>query len=958
VARDEELGREVALKEIRHPRALDPGARSQFVREAQVTGRLEHPGIILVYGLGRGADGRPFYAMRLILGPTLRDACDRFHADKRLRDDPTSRSLELRKLLRHFLDVCNAIGYAHGQGVLHLDLKPDNVMLGRYGETQVVDWGLTRRPTAAEVDGAGLPTGPPREGDAELAPGVRGTLGFMSPEQATGDPDAIGRSSDVFGLGATLYYFLTGRAPYEREGPGPGGSDVALLRCVREGKFPPPRAVVPSVPPALNAICLKAMRPNPGDRYASPGALAADVERWLADEPVSAYPDPWRTRAARWVRRNKPTAAASVILLAVAVVSLALSTFLIAREADRARTAEQASAREAGRARTAERQTQALLAASYAAAARLASQRGAWKDALANFDKALDAGHPDPLGIRLGKVRAWVALDQMRDAFYELEGLAGRNDLGPYEGQVLLWKADLGHARGLDATAKKELLQRALAVGLDGADRAYAEGLLARTSAEAIGQFRRALRLDPFHNRATNQLAWLLSVLGRRQEARDELVKAELIFPDDPSPRVIHALLLAADGDSKGAEGQLDRTRDHVGPVVFGGWQSAVRFIARYHDLDALLLDQAEADSDSELLRFLLRVWAESGLGRPDLPVVIDPDRMTAVDYPPFLTDVFRRLIPSPKVLPAIAMARLGVAGPWHRELRHELDELDEAIEVLPVGELVLFRSILLLAEGQDEAAEGAALQAAEMPSLLKVRRMALFVTLLAEQRLLGRPVAPPDLRDRVRRNIRALAATGYADPKRSAFLVALAVLVGEVDLARSVLDDWERRSPRDPDAWAHRAAVERHGRSYGRAIPVAQEALRVKPGHPLAVAALDASLKLLREEGRALAPASVDPLPPRAVDFFNLARAHALCASRPANETRSPTPTELAGRESQADQAMAALRRAVDTGWRDATRLAQEHDLDPLRSRDDFAELFLSVLDVNFPADPFGIPK
>src|SRR5262245_38589183 len=144
VAEDKELHREVALKEIQARLADDPTSRARFLREAEVTGRLEHPGIVPVYGLGTYADGRPFYAMRFIKGDNLKEAADRFHADESLRSNPGRRSLGLRQLLRRFTDVCNAIEYAHSRGVLHRDIKPGNIIVGKHGETLVVDWGLAK----------------------------------------------------------------------------------------------------------------------------------------------------------------------------------------------------------------------------------------------------------------------------------------------------------------------------------------------------------------------------------------------------------------------------------------------------------------------------------------------------------------------------------------------------------------------------------------------------------------------------------------------------------------------------------------------------------------------------------------------------------------------------------------------------------------------------------------------
>jgi serine/threonine protein kinase/WD40 repeat protein len=315
LARDEELHREVALKEIQARHAHDPNSRSRFVLEAEITGGLEHPGIVPVYGLGTYADGRPFYAMRFIKGDSLKEAIERFY-----RGTADFSSLEFRKLLGRFVDVCNAIEYAHSRGVLHRDLKPGNIMLGKYGETLVVDWGLAKvvgRPEA-HASGEELTLKPSSgSGSAPTQMGSAiGTPQYMSPEQSEGRLDQLGPTTDVYSLGATLYTLLTGRAPFR------DGELVEIMLQVSKGEFPTPRTVNAEVPRALEAICLKAMSLRPSGRYGSPRALADDIEHWLADEPLTALSDTVFDRAARWTRRHRALArSAAVALLVISAVS-------------------------------------------------------------------------------------------------------------------------------------------------------------------------------------------------------------------------------------------------------------------------------------------------------------------------------------------------------------------------------------------------------------------------------------------------------------------------------------------------------------------------------------------------------------------------------------------------------------------------------------------------------------
>jgi serine/threonine-protein kinase len=326
-AHDTELNRVVALKEILPEHSGNSRYQDKFVFEAEVTGSLEHPGIVPVYGLGRYQDSMPYYAMRFIRGRSFRASIQEFHQRHPAPSAGTYLSRDFRKLLQHLIETCYAIHYAHEHGVLHRDIKPDNIMLGDYGETLVVDWGLAKRmenkPDAVEgrlpkqisISGSGKNT--------SMGSAV-GTPMYMSPEQAYGYHDQLDGRTDVYSLGAVLFNILTAGHPFE------GDSAAKVLLNVRAGKKRDVESLAPSAPRALASICRKAMHTRPEDRYDTAIELADDIDRWLSDEAVLAHSDreTFLERAGRLLRRYRSwtvsAAAAQLIITLVAILAVLL----------------------------------------------------------------------------------------------------------------------------------------------------------------------------------------------------------------------------------------------------------------------------------------------------------------------------------------------------------------------------------------------------------------------------------------------------------------------------------------------------------------------------------------------------------------------------------------------------------------------------------------------------------
>ena len=429
---DRRLNREVAVKIIRDSHRNDPDAIQRFQAEAEITGRLDHPGIAPIYGHGWTSDGVPFYAMKFVEGRDLGEAIEAFFSQV----TPSFDDLEFVRLLTSFMSVCRTIGFAHGRGIIHRDIKPQNIRIGQFHETIVLDWGLAVSMDRKHAIRDGEPSILVLANGANPAPPRGGTPGYMSPEQLSGS--IVTPASDIYSLGAVLYRILTGQATLSTRTP------ETTLEALTAGGFPTPRELQPGLPRPLEAICLKALSLQPSERYESAQEMASDVERFLSGQSVSCYHETPYERCGRWIRHHQAWArhiALGLVTIAIASVLLMLATWRLAanREQQLLQAETQRNEATAAREDALLEKRRSLVLASRLAARSIAAEielRGAMlreEARSSNLRKWVAAWNSDPGNSEpMSQIKEWLkdrflarAADNLPTSTWNIQGVDG-----------------------------------------------------------------------------------------------------------------------------------------------------------------------------------------------------------------------------------------------------------------------------------------------------------------------------------------------------------------------------------------------------------------------------------------------------------------------------------------------------------------------------------------------------
>lgn len=326
---DTVLNRKVAIKNVVPKHSNDPLHQELLIDEARKTGKIGHAGVPAVYDIGKDTEGRPFFTMQVIKGEKFSEKYRELKYEGISQSDFVN---QIRPLLKHLIAACNTVQFAYDkEALIHRDLKPANIMVNSYGETVVMDWGMGKivnDPSQKKADASSVLIVPwstsSGSGERTSVRIIKGSVNFMSPEQARAENDRLDHRTDVYGLGAILYWIITGRPPHKTD---------ALLD-IQKNRFTLPSQVRSSlrIPRELEAICLKAMSTAPEDRYQKSRDMAIDLDNFIAGEPISALPENYLRKTERFLRKHARAVIASLLGLTLAVLGLSVANAIITNQ--------------------------------------------------------------------------------------------------------------------------------------------------------------------------------------------------------------------------------------------------------------------------------------------------------------------------------------------------------------------------------------------------------------------------------------------------------------------------------------------------------------------------------------------------------------------------------------------------------------------------------------------------
>lgn len=817
---DTELQRSVAIKLVLNTHVHHQDATQRFVEEARITGRLQHPGIPPVHRLGQWANGQPYLVMKLIEGRTLAALLAE-------RPQPAG---DLPRYLPIFELICQTVAYAHRHGIVHRDLKPANIMIGAFGEVQVMDWGLAKA-IGSQCPDPTLPTSP--NSRTTQAGTILGTPAYMAPEQAQGNQEQVNTQADVFSLGAILCELLTGQPPYTSANAVHDAREANLAQVFQ-------RLNQSGADPELVLLAQRCLSANTEQRLPNAMALAETITRYrqqveerlasVEREQVIA-----QTRIAEEARRRR------LLTMSAGLVAGLLVAGMIGTSAGFYRAGRQLE-----RAETAERDNRSQLASSFVDNARLHAQQGEWRAALTSYDRAHEQGHPHTAELAFERFNALHVLNEITRLEQEIGQFLERTDLTPEaHAQATLWQGDVLLAYHASHAAVLAKVDEALAAPLPADAFAYARGLRANSSEKAIVALRQALAENPLHHRAQFHLTMLLLLLGRKEELRTTLQEAEARFGEDTRWSAFRAVLSALEGKPLASERAIAQwNQAWPNPLHQNILRTTVNLCYHSQSVERLLsLDHPQQPSVAQKMAPRFNAWIAAigqqlAANAPPFPLVFPP--VLRLSY-----GVLAKQLPFDVVNDSIAFATLKPAE-QSKMVEERLEQLGATLTVEALSSVVTahpegcLRYVLgtfLVMQRRQAEAERVLFLVDDRTSLFPIQRMAHLVALEVafEQWATTKRNDPQEAR-RVR-DLTKRYKPEFQLGEDSAFtrvhfegLASKAWQCGEPNLARDLVTMWLEEVPNDPRAYRMLAAIHYTQQDYFATYAYATQSLRLNP--------------------------------------------------------------------------------------------------------------------------------